>query len=87
MKKILYVALFILGLIELNAHGACLVDQLKLQKTCTGGAAPLTQSPEAKETYQSQETIKNIYEAPENKLGIPADLPRTDRSGNINPRR
>jgi len=29
MKKIFYIALFVLAIMELHAHGACLIDKLK----------------------------------------------------------
>lgn len=66
MKKILFIALFVLAVIELNAHGACLVEQLKLQKSCTGGAAPIPDN-EENEYYKyssTKEILKDMYQIP-----------------------
>lgn len=65
MKKIFYIAMFILALIELNAHGACLVEQLRLQKTCTGGAAPIKDlSDEKKNENLNRETLGQMLDIP-----------------------
>ena len=65
MKKILYIALFILGIMELNAHGACLVDKLKQQKQCTGGAAPVQNLSESASLKSSdREALEKMYQTP-----------------------
>ncbi len=63
MKKILFIALFVLAIIELNAHGACLVEQLKLQKSCTGGAAPVPDlSNERYNGTSTKEILRDMYQ-------------------------
>ena len=67
MKKILYIALFVLALIELNAHGACLINQLKMQKNCTGGAAPIPEIDKSQikpEDTVDRQKLEKSYQIP-----------------------
>lgn len=41
MKKILFIVALLFTLVELNAHGACLIENLKIKSTCTGGASKI----------------------------------------------
>lgn len=66
MKKILLFSGLILLIIGLNAHGACLIKNLKLEQSCTGGASNLDSSIDidsAKEKNDKSE-LKKEYQIP-----------------------
>lgn len=66
MKKILLLAVLVLAIIELNAHGACLIENLKMKTQCTGGASAI--NPPAETQVQKEESFKkeseNMYQIP-----------------------
>ncbi len=66
MKKILFLAGFILLIIELNAHGACLIENLKVKSTCTGGASAIKIPKELKndKDFSSKKELENMYQIP-----------------------
>ena len=65
MKKILFIAALLLAVVELNAHGACLIENLKMKSECTGGASSvkIPQQDEEKENARKKE-IENMYSVP-----------------------
>ena len=65
MKKILFIAALLLAVVELNAHGACLIENLKMKSECTGGASfvKIPQQDEEKENARKKE-IENMYQIP-----------------------
>lgn len=66
MKKILLLAVLILVIIELNAHGACLIENLKIKSECTGGASainpPQENSQQKEQSYKKE--LENMYQIP-----------------------
>ena len=66
MKKTLLLAALVLAVIELNAYGACLIENLKMKSECTGGASPINpkqENPQQKEQSYKKE-LENMYQIP-----------------------
>lgn len=74
MKKILILAALIFAAIELNAHGACLIENLKIKSTCTGGASDITIPDELKpeQGYSSKKELEKMYQIPT--MAVPNNL-------------
>lgn len=66
MKKILFLLILVLVLFELNAHGACLIENLKIKSTCTGGASDIRNPEEPKQNNDNfdRKDLENIYQIP-----------------------
>ena len=66
MKKILFFAALIFILVELNAHGAYLIENLKIKSTCTGGASGINSSENKPDesTYQDKKDLEKYYQIP-----------------------
>ena len=66
MKKILFIAAFLLAIIELNSHGACLIENLKIKSECTGAASPVNLPDDLKKNYEQsyQKELENMYQIP-----------------------
>lgn len=60
MKKILLLLGLLLVAMSLNAHGECLLKNLKLEKSCTGGASGIDNQINSEE--QNQEIDKKKLE-------------------------
>ena len=68
MKKILLLGGLILLLVELQAHGACLVENLKKQEACTGGASGIDNSTNQNSLQFKDQTnykeLEKMYQIP-----------------------
>ena len=65
MKKILFLAALVLAVIELNVHGACLIDNLKIKSECTGGASPVKNPQETEpDNKKFDKNLENMYQIP-----------------------
>ncbi len=67
MKKILILLAFVLYSTTLNSYSACLLENLKQEKSCTGAAAPVNIGNKTETTEQQQsnrEDLIKIYQIP-----------------------
>ena len=65
MKKILLLTALVLAVIELNVHGACLIENLKIRSECTGGASPVKIPQETQQDNQKiDKNLENMYQIP-----------------------
>lgn len=68
MKKILLFGGLILLLVELQTHGACLVEKLQQKETCTGAAAGIDNSANQNSYQYRNESnynqLKKMYQIP-----------------------
>ena len=46
MKKILFLGILGLIVIGLNAHGACVLENMRYKEACTGGASGINNTPQ-----------------------------------------
>ena len=75
MKKILLFGILGLIIIGLNAHGACVIENMKYKEACTGGASGINNSPNSAETDDIDSTsdrkqLENMYKIPT--LSVPS---------------
>lgn len=65
MKKILLFGALALIIIELQAHGACLIENIKNKNACTGAASPVNNSPDISKPSESYNNeLKQMYQIP-----------------------
>lgn len=67
MKKILLLLGLLLLFVELQSHGACLLENMQKQNACTGGASNIGNQNNIKQTENNDtyyDEIKNMYQIP-----------------------
>lgn len=64
MKKILFLIALLFVIIELNAHGACLIENLKIKSTCSGGAAPIKIPENQDKENTDYKELQKMYQVP-----------------------
>lgn len=79
MKKILLFGLLGLVIIGLQAHGACLIENIKTKEACTGGASGINNSPSAilEDEYSNSDVsdkkyLEDMYQIPT--IAVPSSM-------------
>ena len=74
MKKFIIFSLIALVVTALHANGACLLQDLKKEQNCTGGASeiqPPDQNIKQENNFETKEELQKMYQIPPMSVPVP----------------
>lgn len=74
MKKFIILSLVALVVTALHANGACLLQDLKKEQNCTGGASgiePSEQNIKQENNFETKEELQKMYQIPTMSYPVP----------------